>query len=133
DGNAVIAGSSFQTGPGTGSTKLALARYVVSAPASFSLSFDPALATGERGTTVKVKVLIGRTSGVGSNVTVTPPDTSSIGIKVKPPLPLSTTDSTVIFKLKIKAAAVLGSQQLSFSASDDSGHTTSATLTILIQ
>src|SRR5262249_13055563 len=55
DGNAVIAGSSFQTGPGTDSTKLALARYVVSAPASFSLSFDPALATGERGTTVKVK------------------------------------------------------------------------------
>jgi uncharacterized delta-60 repeat protein len=119
---------------GASSSSFAVARYVAFAPpAEFSLGFDPSSATGERGTTVRIRVLINRTNGFTGNVTITPPDTSEIGVKIKPGATVSTSDDSINIKFKIKGHASQGPQQLVFKGQDDSGGSTSATLTLVIQ
>jgi len=136
DGKVILGGYSFHpTGPTTSAFEMSLARYTtggLTAP-GFSLSFEESPVTADRGAAVKVHILINRTGGFNGNVTISPPDTSDIGVKVKPPVPLSTTDSTVTFKLKIKAGATVGHFPLTFSGQDDSGHVAAATITLFIQ
>ena len=52
---------------------------------------------------------------------------------VKPGDPISTTDSSVKFKLKIKAGASSGPHQLTFRGKDDSGRVATATVTLVVQ
>jgi uncharacterized delta-60 repeat protein len=119
---------------GASNSSFAIARYVAFAPpAGFSLGFDPSSAAGERGTTVRIRVLINRTNGFTGNVTITPPDTSGIGVKVKPGDAVSTTGDSINIKFKIKGQALQGPQHLVFKGQDDSGGATSATLTLVIQ
>jgi len=116
---------------GSTNSLFAVARYIaIGQPSDFSIGFDQSPLTVERGTTVKVQVLI---RGSGGNVTVTPPETPEPGIKVKPPFDISTTEDSVTFKLKIKAGASPGPHQLTFIARDEAGHSATAILTLLIQ
>ncbi len=98
----------------------------------FALRFDPATVSAQRGTNVSVIVKINRTGGFGGNVTVTAPDAAALKIKVKPSS-RSTTGDSAKFKLKIKAGALTGAQQLVFRGKDDSGRERATTLTLVIQ
>ena len=127
DGRAFVAA-------GSTNISIAVARYVaLGEPPNFSISFERSPITVDRGTTVKVHVLINRSGGFSGNVTVTPPDASGLGVKFKPPFDIPTTEDSVIFKLKIKGSAIPGPHQLTASARDDAGRTATATLTLLIQ
>ena len=101
-------------------------------PIGFSLGFDSPTVTAQQGTTIRVTVNINRTSGFTGNVTVTPPD-PAMGINPKPFDPITTRDTSVTFKLKIKGGAQLGAHQETFTARDESGHTTTATFTVIVQ
>ena len=98
----------------------------------FSLGFDSPTVTAQRGTKARVTVNINRSSGFTGNVTVTPPD-PAMGIIPKPPNQITTTGASVTFKLKIKASAPLGPHAVTFTARDDSGHTITAALTVIVQ
>jgi hypothetical protein len=54
------------------------------------------------------------------------------GIKAKPADPITTTDSSATFKMKIGAGVSSGPHQLTFSAKDDSGKERIATLILLV-
>jgi hypothetical protein len=101
-------------------------------PIGFSLGFDSPKVTAQRGTKIRVTVNISPIGGFTGNVTVTPPD-AAMGINPKPPAPIATTGTSVTFKLKIGGGATLGTHQETFTARDDSGHTTTATLTVIVQ
>ena len=101
-------------------------------PFVFTLGFDSPTVTAQAGTKARVTVNINRSPGFTGNVTVTPPD-PAMGIVPKPPDPIATTDTSVTFKLKIKGGAALGPHQVTFTGHDDSGHTSSATLTVIVQ
>ena len=111
--------------------EFAVARYEV--PVDFTLGLDPPAITAQRGKKVRVKVNINRTGGLISVVTVTPPDTSALGIKEIPPDPISTTEDSVKFKLKIKAGAQTGTHQLVFTGRDNSGRVRTVQLTLTVQ
>jgi hypothetical protein len=98
----------------------------------FSLGFDQPAVTANAGTKALVRGSIIRTGGFTGNVTVTPPD-PAMGIKAKPSDPVTTTDSSMVFKLKIGAGVPFGSYQRTFTGRDDSGHTRTATLTLVVQ
>jgi hypothetical protein len=66
------------------------------------------------------------------NVTVTPPDPAN-GIKAKPPDPITTSDATAVFKLKIAGTTPAGSYPLVFKGKDDSGRERDVTLTLVVQ
>lgn len=108
----------------------ALARY--NTEQVFALAFEPSTINAERGTTVPVTFQITRKGGFGGNVTIAHSDTSALKIRVKPDS-LSTTDTTVRFKLKIKAGAPTGQQQVTFTGKSDSGLERTATLNLVIQ
>jgi photosystem II stability/assembly factor-like uncharacterized protein len=98
----------------------------------FSIGFDqPSVGAGP-GTKVRATVNISRSSGLSQSVTVTPPGQVA-GIKSRPADPVTTTDSSVTFKLKISGAASPGQYQLTFTARDDTGRTRAATLTLVVQ
>jgi len=99
----------------------------------FSLSFDQSSVSGQVGTKARVTVNINRTNGFAGNVTVTPPPPSG-GIKAKPADPITTTDSSASFKMKIGGGVAPGSYQLTFTATDDSGklmHAATVTLVVV--
>jgi streptogramin lyase len=98
----------------------------------FSLGFDQSTVNGQAGTKVRVTVNINRTGGFGGNVTVTPPDPSG-GIRAKPPDPVTTTDTSATFKLKIGGGAASGPHQIVFKGTDDSGRERDVTLTLVVQ
>ncbi len=77
-------------------------------------------------------MLINRTGGFAGNVTVTPPPAAN-GIRPKPPDPIATTDTSVVFKLKVGGGVSPGQYPLSFSGQDDSGKTRTATVTLVVQ
>ncbi|MEN3335461.1 MAG: hypothetical protein V7641_4826 [Blastocatellia bacterium] len=101
-------------------------------PVVFTLGFDSPTVTAQAGTTVRVTVNINRAAGFTGNVTVTPP-ASAMGIKPKSSIPITTTDTSLTFKLKIKGGASLGPHTETFTARDDAGHTSTATLTVTVQ
>jgi uncharacterized delta-60 repeat protein len=127
DGKLILAGAAIG---GIGS-EFAVARYEV--PSDFSLGLDPPEITMQPGTKVRVNVSINRSGGFAGAVTITPPDTSVLGIKVTPSDPISTTDESVKFKLKIKAGAQTGTHRLAFIGTDSSGRVRSAVLILTIQ
>jgi uncharacterized delta-60 repeat protein len=124
DGQIVAAGAT-ETG-----TDFALARY--NTEQDFALAFEPSSINAERGTTVPVTFQITRKGGFGGNVTIAHSDTSPLKIRVKPDA-LSTTDTTVRFKLKIKGGAPTGQQQIMFTGKSDSGLERTTTLNLVIQ
>ena len=98
----------------------------------FSLSFDPAIATAERGTKGRSTLMINRTGGFTGNVTIITPDANVIGVKVKPG-EASTTDDSLGFKFKVKEIATVGSHELTFTGIDGSGRSRTAKVTLVIQ
>ena len=98
----------------------------------FSLSLAQAVVTADRGTKVPIGVIITRTGGFASSVTITPPAPGD-GIKPKPPDPIATTDSSATFKLKVGGGATPGQHQLIFSGADASGRTRTTILTLNVQ
>src|SRR5215813_6524730 len=130
DGKIVVAG--FTTKSPGGPALVALARYSTGIVKGFSIGFEQATVTAERGTKARVNVVITRTGGFTGNVTVTPPDPSG-GIKPKPNAPMTTSDSSVVYKMKIGAGADPGPHDLVFTAKDDSGTTKTATVRIVVQ
>lgn len=130
DGKIVVAGFASQ-GPG-GSRRVAIARYLSGIGPDFSIGFDQPSVTAERGTKARVTVIITRTGGFTGNVTVTPPDRAG-GIKPKPNAPMTTSDSSVVYKMKIGAGADTGPHDFLFTAKDDAGTTRTATITIVVQ
>src|SRR5262249_38720787 len=135
DGHLIVAGIAFQQLTSGNAWGIAVARYKVGeiTTPGFSLGFDQSSVAGELGTTVKVHGLTNRTGGFTASGTATPPDTAVLGIKVKPPVDIPTTEDLITFKLKLKGAASPGPHQLTFTARDDSGRSATATLTLLIQ
>ena len=130
DGKIVVAG--FTTKSPGGPALVALARYSTGIVKGFSIGFEQATVTAERGTKARVNVVITRTGGFTGNVTVTPADPSG-GIKPKPNAPMTTSDSSVVYKMKIGAGADPGPHDLVFTAKDDSGTTKTATVRIVVQ
>jgi uncharacterized delta-60 repeat protein len=126
DGKIIAAGED-------GSGDFALARYDVPVASDFALGFNATEVSAERGTTVRLTVNINRTGGFSGSVVVTPPDVSAIKIKFKPPDPISTTEATVSFKAKIKAGAPVGTHELTFTGTDQTGRTRNAKLILRIQ
>jgi len=130
DGKIVVAGFATHT-PG-GPPQVAVARYLSGIAPDFSISFDQPTVTAPQGTKARVTVKINRIAGFTGNVTVTPPDPTG-GIKPKPADPVTTSDSSAVFKMKVGAAAALGPHMLTFTATDSSGKTRTATVTIVVQ
>jgi hypothetical protein len=98
----------------------------------FALRFDLpqiAVARGQKG---QIPVSISRLDGFVGNVTVTAPDTRSAKIRLTPPVQ-STTGMSLSFNYKIKETATPGPQQLTFTGRDDSGHTHTGTIMLVIQ
>jgi len=125
DGKIVLAGVA------QGATNVfAVARYLVE---DFALRIDPPVVTAARGTAVSVEVLIDHVGGFAGSVTVTSPDVSGIGVKVKPANPLSTTHAMRNLNLKIKSTAQVGVHHLTFTGKDEEGRVRTATLTLSIQ
>ena len=98
----------------------------------FSLSFDSTTVMADRGTKARVTVLINRIGGFAGNVTLTLPGSLPAGVKPKPADPITTTDSSATFKLKIKGSAVPGAYQLTLTGRDDSGRVRAAAVTLII-
>jgi len=130
DGKIVVAGATATGNPDN--YDFALAR-LIGDVADFSLGVNQSSIVAQRGAKVPVDIAINRVGGFTGNVTITPPDASQIGVKVKPPDPQSTTDSTIRVKLKVKDSATPGSHQLVFAGTDDSGRTRSVALTLVVQ
>lgn len=123
DGQIVAAGATA-----TGDD-FALARY--NTEQDFALGLEPSAINAERGTKVRVTLQVARKGGFGGNVTITHSDTSPLKIKGLPDS-ISTTDTTVSFKLKIKDGAPTGQHQITFTAKSDTGLERAATLRLEI-
>jgi uncharacterized delta-60 repeat protein len=130
DGKIVAAG--FATHTTGGPKEVAMARYLSGIAPDFSIGFDQPTVTADRGTKARVNVTINHIAGFTGNVTITPPAPSG-GIKPKPADPITTSDSSAAFKLKIGASAAVGPQALTFTATDSSGKTRTATITLVVQ
>jgi len=98
----------------------------------FALALDQSTVNAQAGTKARVTVNINRTGGFTGSVTVTPPDPSG-GIRAKPPDPVTTTDASASFKLKIGGGATTGPHQLVFKGTDSSGRERDVTLTLVVQ
>ncbi|MFY9571869.1 MAG: FG-GAP-like repeat-containing protein [Blastocatellia bacterium] len=98
----------------------------------FSLSFEQSPVTGLNGTKARITVIINRTGGFTGQVTLTPPPKQN-GVKPKPPDPITTLDSSATFKMKIAFGLEPSSRQLTFTGTDQTGRTRTATATLIIQ
>ena len=98
----------------------------------FSLSFDSNSVTSQAGTKARVTVNISRTGGFNGNVTITPPAPSR-GIKATPQDPITTTNNSATFKMRIRGRVAPGPYPLTFVGMDDSGRARTATLTLVVQ
>src|SRR5215831_14268431 len=108
-----------------------LASSIKPPPIDFSLSPSPASITASRGDTVSVTLNVSRIGGLSDPVTVSPPDTAGLGLKVKPGG--SVTGDSVSFNLKIKGKAAPGPRQLRFTAQDAIGLSRVAVFSLTIQ
>jgi hypothetical protein len=98
----------------------------------FSIGFDQPSITTSAGTKVTATVNIVRTGGFTGSVTVTPPSSLPRGIRI-PGDPVTTSDNSVNYKIKVKGSADSGTDQLLFTATDDSGRVRNATLNLIVQ
>jgi len=122
--------SIFDLAPGGGTSPSIT--FTITAPGpDFSLSLDQSTLTGQAGAKVVVPITINRSGGFTGSVTVTPPAPQA-GIKPKPADPISTTDTSVRFKLKIGGSTPAGTYQLVFKGVDSSGRERDVTLTLVV-
>jgi hypothetical protein len=98
----------------------------------FTLDLDQPAVTAKAGSKVTTSVAIGRIDGFAGNVTVAPPNESPRGIKA-PVDSVQTTGSSASFRIKIKGSAQPGAYPLTFTGTDASGRTRTATLTLTVQ
>jgi hypothetical protein len=98
----------------------------------FSMSFEHPTVTTAVGTKILVRLNLARTNGFTGKITLSPPTVKLPGIKVPEELPTIEGDS-VSFKIKIKGGAQPGSYQLNFTGADDSGKSSNAMLTLIVQ
>jgi uncharacterized delta-60 repeat protein len=128
DGRLVVAGS-VESEPieSGGHSDFAVARY--SAGSDFDIALEPQSAQVSHGQKITVSVIVNRIDGFPDRVTVTPPDTSNLGIKVNKHS-VSTRGVVAKFKLKIRNSAPVGSHQLVFTAVDAAGRQRTSTLTL---
>ena len=124
DGKIVLAGVAQSA-----TNAFAIARYLVE---DFSLGFEQTMISVGRGSKVSVDVLINHIAGFTGSVTVTAPELSAIGVKVKPANSITTTHAKVILRFKIKSTAQIGERQLTFRAQDDEGRVRTAILNLNI-
>jgi uncharacterized delta-60 repeat protein len=129
DGRLVVAGSVEPIESG-GHFDFAIARY--SAGSDFDIALEPQFAQVSPGQKIAVTVIVNRIDGFADKVTVTPPDTRNLGIKVNKDS-VSTRGVVAKFKLKIKNSAPPGSHQLLFTAVDAAGRQRTSTLTLDIR
>ncbi len=125
DGKIVLAGVAQAT-----TNVFAVARYLVE---DFTLGLDQPVVSATRGTTVSVEVSVNHVGGFTGSVTLTPPDGSAIGVKVKPASPITTTHPRITVNLKAKLSAQVGAHQITFTGRDDEGRVRAAVLTLNIQ
>jgi uncharacterized delta-60 repeat protein len=125
DGKIVLAGIAHST-----SNVFAVARYLVE---DFGFRFDPPIITAVRGTTMSVDMLIDHVGGFSGIVTVSPPDVSAIGIRLKPVDKIATTHTKRTLNLKLKPTAQVGDYRLTFTAQDEEGRVRTAILGLTIQ
>lgn len=130
DNNIVVAADSYHSQDGATQDFVVL-RYV-GASSFFTIGVDQPAVTADRGTTVKIKILINRPPGLTGDVTVKAPD-SIEGVKIKGGDSISSEDSSVTFKLKIKPAAAIGPRQLTFNGRTNGGQASTVTVTLNIQ
>jgi len=109
---------------------LVLARY--NTEPDFALSFSQSTETLSPGSKAKVTLNIARRGGFTGNVTVTPPDTSALDIRIVPDS-VTTTGDSVRFKIKVRGDTPLGSHPLVFGAQSDAGQAHSVTLNLVVQ
>src|SRR5262249_19968692 len=113
-------------------TRTATATVNINAAPDFGITFGQNPLTVARKQSGSITVNINRTGGFSGNVTVSAPDTKPIKVKITQPTQ-STTGTNLSFGFKIKPKASPGTQQLTFSARDDSGRVRTSILTLVIQ
>jgi hypothetical protein len=106
--------------------------FIPTPQSDFSLSFEQPTVTLTRGTKIKVRLNITRTSEFTGKITLSPPAEKFPGIVVPADFILPEADS-VSFKIKAKGSAEPGTYQLSFVGKDDSGKNRPVTLTLSVQ
>jgi uncharacterized delta-60 repeat protein len=124
DGRMVV------TGDANDDTDLVLARY--NAASDFALTFPSATVTMAPGTKARITLNIARLGGYTGNVTITPPDTSALDVRISPN-PETTSDDSVTFKIKVRGDTPLGSHDLVFAGQSDTGLAHSITLTLVVR
>ncbi|MBI4852003.1 MAG: PPC domain-containing protein, partial [Acidobacteria bacterium] len=119
----------------TSSSTLVTGNYVVKLVIGedYALSFSPSSLTIKRGETGTSILNINRINGFSDAVTITPPNTKPLKIKLTPSTPQSTTSTNLSFTYKTKKTSPLGTQQLSFTGVDSSGKTRTAIINLIIQ
>ena len=119
----------------TSSSTLVTGKYTVrlTIGEDYSLSFNPSNLTIKRGETGTSVLTINRINGFSGAVTITPPNTKPLKIKLTPSAPQSTTSTNLSFTYKTKKTSPLGTQQLSFTGVDSSGKTRTAIINLTIQ
>ncbi|HEU4388490.1 MAG TPA: S8 family serine peptidase, partial [Blastocatellia bacterium] len=133
-GTSAPIGSSYTvtvTGASGGITRVTRTTVTVTGP-DYVLSFSPSSVTANRATRVSSMLNIARLGGHTGTIDITAPDTSSIGVKLKPPA-AATTDNSVTFKFKVKEGATVGTHQLVFTGRDPAGRQRIGTVTLIIQ
>jgi uncharacterized delta-60 repeat protein len=123
-------GQILAVGSTDGQGSFALARY--DTELDFSISLDATSLTVERGTRAAVQLSINRLGGFRGDVTVSPSDTSALRIRVTPDS-VTTSETVATFKIKVKANAPVGPQQITFTASDASGRLRTSILTVVVE
>jgi len=133
DGKIVVGGETARNATPSSTVDFAIARYSAGTPVpGFTISFNPSSVAAQAGSKVSLPVMINRTGGFTGNVTITPPAAGN-GIKPKPPDPITTSSSNVVFKMKIGGGVGAGPYGRTFTATDDTGRTRTATVTIVVQ
>jgi hypothetical protein len=119
----------FDLAPGGGTSPPVT--FTITTGPDFSLSLDQPSVTAQAGTKAPVAITINRSGGFTDSVTVTPPAPQA-GIKPKPADPISTTDTSARFKLKIAGSTPPGTYQLLFKGVDSTGRERDVTLTLIV-
>ena len=127
-------GSSYTVtvaGTAGGITRITRTTVTVTGP-DYALSFNPATVTANRATRVSSILNIARLGGHTGSIDITGPDTSSIGVKVKPPT-TSANENSFTFRFKVKEGATVGTHQMVFTGRDSAGRQRTGVVTLVVQ
>jgi uncharacterized delta-60 repeat protein len=129
DGRIIAAGQTRSTP--SNAFQFALARFVGSS-AEFTLAITQPAVSAERGTKVRIPIMINRAAGFTGPVTIMPPEPTA-AFKPKPVEAVTTTENSVVLKLKIKAGAIIGPHQVTFIGRSEDGGTAAVVVTVNVQ